>query len=74
MTHLRQRGSGPSETTWLSIGVRGKEAARIVEGARLLAAAGGVTFGSLVMEALAQFMDRAVLEAQATASETTSRE
>lgn len=62
MTHLRKRAPGNAEVTWVSIGVRGERAARIVANARNYAQVRGVTFGSLVMEALAKYMAQAVMQ------------
>lgn len=74
MTHLRHRAPGKQDTTWLTVGVRGPEAARIGAEAKAYARAKGVTFGSLVLEALASYMDDAWLEARANAREAEGRE
>lgn len=74
MSYLRPRAPGDKSATYVSIGVRGESAAAIVADARSYAQARGVTFGSLVMEALAQYMDQAHLEAREAASEAASRE
>lgn len=74
MTHLRQRPTGDKPVTYVTVGVRGEAAAEVVTEARAYAQHRGVTFGSLVMEALASYMDDAWLEARANAREAEGRE
>lgn len=73
MTHLRNRRPPSRTTTWISIGMRGQQAADIAQAARAYALARGVTFGSLVLQALSDYLDARDLEAQAAAAEAKDR-
>lgn len=74
MSYLRQRAPGNSRATYVSIGVRGAEAAQIVDDARAYARALGVTLGSLVMEALCQYMAFCSAETRRKAAEARDNE
>lgn len=68
MSYLRERRPKERATTWFTVGVSGEDAQTLAEEAKAYAAARGVTLGSLFMEALAEYMNRAYLEARQNAA------
>lgn len=58
MTHLRKRFPTHRPVTFVSVGVRGDTAMAVFNEARAYARAHGLTIGSVLLEAVAQYMER----------------